>query len=94
MFTKYFTPLKATRTLPLVKKIVGEILGKGKRLRADGQRGGRRAGDRQWSDRALDYRPDLQRLGHLRIRRPRNRPRHPGRHRLLPVTAHTFILDA
>jgi hypothetical protein len=34
MFTKYFTPLEATRCLPLVRKIVTEILTKGQRIKA------------------------------------------------------------
>ena len=34
MFRKYFTPQQANKRLPLVKKIVGDILGKGKTLRA------------------------------------------------------------
>ena len=34
MFEKTFTPFEATRTLPLVKQIVGDILVKGKEHRA------------------------------------------------------------
>jgi hypothetical protein len=34
MFQRTFTPLEATRTLPLVKQIVGDILAKGKEQRA------------------------------------------------------------
>lgn len=33
MFIKYFTPLEARRRLPLIRKIVGDILEKGKALR-------------------------------------------------------------
>ena len=33
-FKKYFTPQEANKRLPLVKKIVGEILSKGQKLKA------------------------------------------------------------
>lgn len=38
MFNRFFTPQEAKKRLPLIKKIVGDILAKGKRLRALSQR--------------------------------------------------------
>ena len=40
MFTRYFTPQEAKKRLPLIKKIVGEILLKGKALRKFLEQGG------------------------------------------------------